>query len=192
MKRLSREELVAVANTKHKSYCLLLSLAIVIGQYAFVNFLLEECDADIEQRTNGTGNGVTPLWYAVSAVELEIVKILLSHGADVNIVCNGTTPLVATCLYENSDLVHCLVENGADIHHRDDKGRTCLMASVGKSMEVVLYVLEQDALINAMDNCGKTVLHYAIQERYTDTVHFLIENDADTSLLTTKCTNCFR
>ena len=120
----------------------------------------------------------------MSAVKLDIVKILLSHGADVNVVCNGTTPLVFACSHENIDLVRCLVKNGADIHHPDDNGRTCLMASVGKSMELALYLLEQGASINAVDKCGKTALHYAIQEGYTDTVHFLVEHGTDTSLCT--------
>jgi len=60
MKRLSREERAAVANTKHILGSPLL-LAVKHQHDAFVNFLLEECDANIEQRTGTTGNGLTPL-----------------------------------------------------------------------------------------------------------------------------------
>jgi len=186
MKSLSREERATVTNTKHKGYGLLLSLAVIRTHDAFVNFLLEECDADIEQRTDVTGNDATPLWYAVSFVKLDIVKILLSHGADVNVVCNGTTPLIKACSHENIDLVRCLVENGADIHRTDDNGRTCLMmASMqGNSMEVALYLLEQGASINAVDKRGKTALHHAIKTGYMDTVRLLAEYGADSSLCT--------
>jgi len=160
MKRLSREQRAAVANTEHGGTSSPLSLAVLRQYDAFVNFLLEECDADIEQLTddatplyravsasvkldivkillshgadvNVVCRGATPLYRAVSAdFKLDIVKILLSHGADVNVVCRGTTPLVEACCYEDIDLVRCLVENGADIDRPDDNGITCLMASV--------------------------------------------------------------
>jgi len=120
----------------------------------------------------------------LAAVKQDIVKILLSHGADVNVLCKGRTPLVVACSRGNIDLVRCLVENGADINRPDDNGRTCLMASVCNSTKVALYLLEQGASINAVEKHGKTALHYAIRAACTYTVHFLVEHGADTSLST--------
>jgi ankyrin repeat protein len=47
---------------------------------------------------------------------IELVKLLLEYGADVNSKDDdGYTPLSIACKYKNTELVKLLIEHGADI-----------------------------------------------------------------------------
>ena len=58
---------------------------------------------------------------------LEIVKLLLDNGADVNVHDeNGLTPLHNASLFKTSEIVEFLLDRGADIEARDNFGDTAL------------------------------------------------------------------
>ena len=73
------------------------------GKADIVEYLVDECGADIEQV--GTVHfdeeaveGVTPLWCAAAANYIQIVKFLVSRGADVNrTTITNSTALRAAC-----------------------------------------------------------------------------------------------
>jgi ankyrin repeat protein len=59
---------------------------------------------------------------------LEIVKILIANGADVN-GCDdtGKTPLISACIGNKLDVVRLLVMNGAGVRRCDDEGMTPIL-----------------------------------------------------------------
>ena len=66
-----------------------------------VEYMLSTCDADIEQRglyevlEEGISHHVTPLWCAAVSGRLNVVKVLIRYGADVNAVSDsGKDPLI--------------------------------------------------------------------------------------------------
>ncbi|KAF0718222.1 Aste57867_1830 [Aphanomyces stellatus] len=101
---------------------------------------------------------VTPLHCAAINGHLEVVKILLENGADVNRACNvrrtgvllltqcnlyGITALHRAVLKRHADIVKLLLEKGAHIHQAQKDGMTPLMLAekCGK-VQVVQVLLE--------------------------------------------------
>ena len=155
------------------------------GQVHFVNYLIEECGADIEQRgvyevqEDRSRHQVTPLWCAAVADKLEVVKTLIKHGADVNATSDTeSTPVRSACFMTNIEVVKYLAENCADIHKPNVNGGTCLINSV-QSVELCRYLIEKGADLNAQDNSGNLALHYAIREGRNPTVKLLLKHGSD-------------
>lgn len=155
------------------------------GQVHFVNYLVEECNADIEQRgvyevhEDRSKHQVTPLWCAAVANKLEVVKTLVKHGAQVNATSDTqSTPVRSACFMSNIEVVKYLVENGADIHKPNVNGGTCLINSV-QSVDLCKFLIEKGADPNAQDNSGNLAMHYAIREGRLETVKLLIKSGSD-------------
>lgn len=63
-----------------------------------------------------TIDGAPPLWCAAAAGHMDIVKLLISHGAEVNTITRtNSTPLRAACFDGHLEIVKYLVQHGADI-----------------------------------------------------------------------------
>ena len=155
------------------------------GLVCFVNYLLEECGADIEQRgvyevqEDRSRHQVTPLWCAAVANKLEVVKTLIKHGADINATSDTqSTPVRSACFMTNIEVVKYLVDNGANIHKPNINGGTCLINSV-QSVDLCRYLIEKNADANAQDNSGNLALHYAIREGRMETVKLLLKHGSD-------------
>ena len=155
------------------------------GNSQFVNFLLNDCLADIEQRgvyevaEDRSRHQVTPLWCAAVANKLEVVKILIRNNANVNATSDTeSTPVRSACYMTNIEVVKFLVENGADIHKPNVNGGTCLINSV-QSVDLCRYLIEKNANVNAQDNSGNLALHYAIREGRMETVRLLLKHGSD-------------
>lgn len=98
----------------------------------------------------------------VSAVQgnLELSKILLFHGADVNKPdVSKKTPLFFAAESGNLELVKLLVEQGADIRAVDYRNKNVLMhAAYHGRYNIVEYLLSKDFQINATDDYKRTAL----------------------------------
>jgi len=188
VKNLSREERAAISCGTNEDGCSPLFIAAHLGRISFVNFLLEECFADIEQRgvyevaEDRSRHQVTPLWCAAVADKLEVVRTLIRHGAEINALSDTqSTPVRSACYMTNIDIVRYLVECGADIHQPNINGGTCLINSV-QSVELCQFLIEQGASVNAVDNSGNLALHYAIREGRFDAVRLLLKHGSDSSI----------
>jgi ankyrin repeat protein len=129
-------------------------------------------------------SGWTPLHLAAFVGKLEIAKLLIAHGADVNAVYDDeltpledkTTPLHFAARYEHLEVANVLIEKGANVNAKDVYQKTPLHEAVfnGKTMMAKLLV-KNDAEINAKDSSGSTPLHSAVGRGYTETAKFLIK-----------------
>jgi len=86
----------------------------------------------------------TPLHLAVKDYNLEIIKIILQKGGDVNFPDeNGETPLMHACDNVNVECVKCFMENGADLQTQDNENKTVLYHAVlTKSLPLVEIILK--------------------------------------------------
>lgn len=169
--------------------CSPLFIASKRGNVEIVEYLIEQCGADVEQKgvfevsDDRSVHTVTPLWSASVAGKLDVVKCLVKHGANVNSISDtGSTPVRSACFMTHLEIVKFLVKNGADILKPNHNGGTCLINSV-QSVPLCQLLLENGADVNAQDIQLKTALHYAIQEHRYETTKLLIEFGASKWLL---------
>ncbi|KAG5844228.1 hypothetical protein ANANG_G00160140 [Anguilla anguilla] len=136
--------------------------------------------ANVEDR--GIKGDITPLMAAASGGYVDIVKLLLVHGADVNAQSStGNTALTYACAGGFVDVVKVLLKEGANIEDHNENGHTPLMeaASAGH-VEVARVLLEYGAGINTHSNEFKeSALTLACYKGHLDMVRFLLEAGAD-------------
>jgi ankyrin repeat protein len=154
--------------------------AVRIGDKARVESLLAE-GADVDARDE---QGYTALHYAVIRKDLEIVRVLLDHGADLfaQVVSGqysiGDSAITLAALYGHSDIVSELLSRGASVDTRDRLGTTALMkATVIGNMETIRTLLENGSDVNARNNYGETALMFATND--SGVVKLLVKHGAD-------------
>jgi len=99
-----------------------LGLACFFGHHETVKFLLK-AGASVNSYSNNPLRAA-PLQSAVSARHLEIVKLLLAHGADPNCrEAGGYTPLHAAAQNGDIEMINALLFGGADLEARSYDGK---------------------------------------------------------------------
>ena len=157
-----------------------------------VEYLLQNCKPNVNDKCYFYNHNVEeavfdafPLWYAARIGNLELVKLLIQHGADVNAKTrSGSTAIHAACLENNFEIVKILGAAGADISSVDNESSTCLMAIY--DIKIMEYILNKGVDVNVRETAGNkaTALHYAISTR-DDTlpkVKALVEAGADMTI----------
>jgi ankyrin repeat protein len=75
--------------------------------------------------------GLTPLLFAARDGKIASAKVLLDHGADINLVDpDRHTPLIIALSSGHFDVAGLLIERGADVNMEDKVGQTALYAAV--------------------------------------------------------------
>ena len=87
--------------------------------------------------------GTTPLTYAISVENLQVIKFLIINGADINIVDRlGWTPVSKAICVNNLEIFNLLIEYGADVNLVDSNGITPLMKSINwNKMEMIKILI---------------------------------------------------
>ena len=132
------------------------------NEYA-VSVLLR-CHADPNKVTDNIHE--SPLSQAVALGFINVAKVLLESGADVNWKDNDhMTPLHKAVLAEKYPLVKLLLENGANINAVNKQQRTALHLAVQQtktmtnaSLRIERVLLDAGADINATDILGKCIM----------------------------------
>jgi ankyrin repeat protein len=146
--------------------------------------------------------GQTPLIWAVNAKNFEIIKVLITNGADVNgknVV--GSTALIYSTRVGDPEIVKYLVDKGAKVNIKDSLLVSPLMNTVSveneteevsaKELEIVKFLIEKGANINELNKDGESVLVYAIMQGNFELVKFLVEKGADIHLKNVNETSIF-
>jgi ankyrin repeat protein len=119
-----------------------LTAAAVAGDASAVRRLLE-AGADANARGQ---SGYTALAHAARQGHLEVVELLIEHGARVDARYSGTTALIRAAEGGHLDCVRALVAAGADISFTNKAGNTAVgRAYASNRPEMVLYLLEVGA-----------------------------------------------
>ena len=107
-------------------------------------------------------DGWTPLHVASRRNRIEIAKLLIDRGADVEAKVDGWTPLHLASYWNRIETAKLLLERGADVNAKDNEGATPLhLASWNNCIEIAKLLIDAGADVRAEDNEGRTPLHRA-------------------------------
>jgi len=155
------------------------------GHHDVVEYLVDKCCASVEQPGSVTFDGETiegapPLWCAAAAGHLDIVKLLVKSGANVNSTTKtNSTPLRAACFDGHYEIVKYLVEHNADIEVANRHGHTCLMIACYKGhFKIAKYLIEIGADVNRKSVKGNTALHDCAESGSLDIMKLLLISGA--------------
>ena len=163
-------------NAQDNSGMSLLHCAVLKKQDGIITYLLKV--RACSPRTQITKTGASPLYDAARIGTPEMVKSLVTFGADPNVATNaGLTPLHQAAYRGSLEMVKDLVQAGAEVNAVAKNGRTPIFyaASKGKA-STVNFLLEKKAEVNLADEDGLTPLHCAAASGNAALVKFLVLN----------------
>lgn len=119
------------------------------GRMEIVRYLVEEANADVNATTPESRGKITPLRYAISNEDYEMVRFLVQNGARVNQAnTSGWTPIMTAARVGNREIIQYLLEQGADLRARTEDGTTPIrVASNHGWTDIVVWMtmrLEQE------------------------------------------------
>ena len=90
----------------------------------------------------------------------EVAKLLIDHGADINVDVSGGSPLFAAANLGDKDLVAVLIDHGADMNDAKP-GETALHAAIARrDRNVAELLIQKGANVNVRNMSGRTPLHF--------------------------------
>lgn len=125
--------------------------------------------------------GQSPLTIASISCLVEVMKMFISEGCDVNIHdTHGISPLHYVCLntssHERLSCLQLLLENGANVNCQDDQGSTPLhRAAAHDCSESIKTLLVNGACPYIQDALGNTALHEATTYQHIEIIKMLAE-----------------
>ena len=143
--------------------------AVLCGFYELAEHLLFKHP----QQVNAIfGRYTFPLFAALGEAHIEVAKLLLEHGANVD-ARNTTGETILLKVLSGpwprrnlANIVRLLLEYGADVNARDGTLKTPLhLAEYGGEMEVAGMLVKHGADVNSQDNEGKTPLEILLECR---------------------------
>jgi ankyrin repeat protein len=157
--------------------------AVASGNPGMVDLLLQE-GADANAVTHA---GRTPLHLSSSPNSLEIGKLLVKHGAKVDLEDRHRQlqPIHYAAKRGELELVAFLLQTGAKVDAADGSYRlqTIHHAASAGQVAMVKFLLDQGAKIDAVNFQEKQPLHVAASYGWTKTVQFLLDQGADPQAL---------
>lgn len=111
-----------------------------------LDFFLTKHPSCINEKFGGFKKSALSFVLCSSTCSLNLILLLLNHGADINGGdADGTTPLLVALAYNREEaIIRCLMENGADAAQKDENGQTSLCCAFegGASFEILKLIAE--------------------------------------------------
>jgi cytochrome c len=124
-------------------------------------------------------DGVTALYIACEAGNVELAKLLIDRGADVNLpVSWQRTPLFAANKGGYADIVKLLLSNGADPNQLAKSQTPLHVAAENGCLQCVIYLVDAGADVNALTSNGSPPIHLAKLRGHDDVVAYLQSHGA--------------
>ena len=133
-----------------------------LGLQTAVRQILDSEDVDIDAPTH---IGTTPLIRAASSGHVDLVKLLMSRGADPTKANWYGSALHCAAEAGQCDSIRSLLDSGMDIDLKDGFGRTPLHCATDmRHMLAIELLLGMGADPNVRSNLGTTMIHEAARE----------------------------
>jgi ankyrin repeat protein len=123
--------------------------------------------------------GQAALHFAVDESSIEVVKLLIKHGADINMPNRyGRTPLHVAAMYNRWDSAEALIDAGADMTLRDGWGHQALLMAEHIERTVALLLIERGAPLDSSMSLD-SYLNLAARGGYVEAARRLVLAGAD-------------
>lgn len=165
LERCTQELRKSIVN-RTKDGCSPLFMACKFGLPKKASYLLDNCGADIEQKGHYEAlednhiHLVPPIWVAAVSGHLDMVKLLVANGADVNSLSDtGSTPLRSVCFMctdDDGEIQRNLPHE--DAQFLDDNFQDIYSQPDDTYFEIVKYLVENGADISRPNYNGGTCL----------------------------------
>ena len=158
-------------NTAHA-----ISEAAASGDVETVRDLLDQDPMLVHSRSR---TGWTPLHVAAYYGHLELAKLLLARGADVQAPARdsvGDTPLLKAVIGQRVEMVELLLAHHADVRTPNLADATPLhKAAVYGDPAITQLLLDHGADVHARNSGGQTPLTHALFNRHKDSADLLVQ-----------------
>lgn len=133
---------------------------------------------------NQKGLTGTPIDTAAGACAIRVLKLLLRHGASINVHDDGgRTPLHSAAHARCLEGLSTLIKAGAEIDARDGSRQTPLRRAVEAGwIDGVRYLLDHNADIDAVDDDNVTPIYWAVTASNLNMVRLLVERGANVDI----------
>jgi serine/threonine-protein phosphatase 6 regulatory ankyrin repeat subunit B len=140
--------------------------------------LLLASKADLKAATKPLG--YTPLHCAAQQGHIDVARLLLKRGMDVNAHDSDQgTPLHNAALYGQVKMIRFLLENKADIQAANEDKSPLLAACMVGKLEAIRVLLDHKADVNVREKYyGRTPLHHAVAGEDPAVVRLLLDHGA--------------
>ncbi|KAM0323872.1 hypothetical protein ACHAQA_008453 [Verticillium albo-atrum] len=152
--------------------------AILANRLDAVSCLL---DNNVKVTTKDSNRSMPPLFHAAEAGYIDIMTLLLKHGADAKATSTiGTPHFIETVEKAPLASVGLLLDHGADPNAVSAVGRHVLVAAVQRNdLPAVRLLLDHGAKISATNITGQPLLGLAVANKRLDMAKLLIDNGAN-------------
>jgi len=107
--------------------------------------------------------GIYPLNLACKTNNINIVKILLQHGANPNVICDFSIPLIDACMTNNIEIVRELLNYGVNVNLKSNNDMTALVHLINsdkeKNSHIIKLLIDYGADIFVKDNSGNSLFY---------------------------------
>merc|ERR1712061_612124 len=153
-----------------------LTLACFQGRHEVVSLLLDR-KANVEHRAK---TGLTPLMEAAFGGFVDVGRVLLDKGADVNappVPSSRDTALTIAADKGHCRFVELLLSRGAQVDVRNKKGNSSLwLAANGGHLDVVQLLHSAGADIDSQDNRKVSCLMAALRKGHSKVVKWMVKH----------------
>ena len=161
-----------------------LAEAVIHGRKEVVQFLLGKgaLPGHPPDRWVETTRVIAPLLYAAYYDRVDIGRVLLEHGANVNAegFRHRDSALQVASGRGHLAFAEMLLAHGADVNERNDIGETALMDACEQGyLAVVRLLLAHGADMSPRDQSGESAIWEAAENGHADVVRVLLEAGAD-------------
>lgn len=146
------------------------------GQMYVIEELIDKVNINVQDEEEG----YTPLMNAIREREIEIVKILLEHNADVTKIKDnsGRNAFFWAAVLDELEMLKLFEKYNPDFNVSDNYGSNALFFT--RKAETVNYLLKNGADINKKNKSGRTpLIQHSLAYENQDHVKFLLEKGAD-------------
>ena len=141
-------------------------------------------DLGADVNAQRTDDKVAPLYLAAWLNNYMATRLLLEHGADINLRSKyGSSALYTAVCKKHENVAKLLLENNADVSIQDSEGDSHLHLSVSRGLfKVTQLLIEAGCNVNLRNNSGRTPLYVAVKNKHEQIVKLLLECNADVGM----------